>query len=167
MNKYRSISEKTGRRGTVLFTVSGMTLIETLVAVGIAGILMAVAVPLTKNSLKSYRLSAAVQAVSGAIQSTRYQAISKGYHYTITFDPATKQYQVASKIPPAAVFSNVGNAVLWSASADVSITPLTTIEFSPGCTVSATTGTLSFSLTNGTSTETITVSTVGNVSVTP
>lgn len=167
MNKNRSISEKTGRRGTARCAVSGMTLIETLVAVGIAGILMAVAVPLTKNALKSYHLSAAVQAVGGAIQSTRYQAVSKGYHYTITFDPASKQYQLASKVPPAAVFSNVGNPVLWSVSGDVSVTPLTTLEFYPGGTVTATTGTMSFSLTNGTSTETITVSTVGNVSVTP
>lgn len=167
MMKHRSISETAGRGGTAHCAGSGMTLIELLVAVGIAGILMAIAIPLTKNALKSYHLGAAVQAVSGAIQSTRYQAISHGYHYTITFNHASTKYQVASRIPPAVTFSNVGNATLWSTSGDVTINPSTTLEFYPGGTVTATTGSTTFTLTNGTSTETITVSSVGSVSVTP
>ena len=167
MNSNRSIRRITGRHSGAFGTSAGMTLIEVLVAMGIAGLLVAIALPVTKSALKSYHLGTAVHGVSGAIQSTRYQAIMAGYHYTIAFDPATKKYQLASKVPPATTFSNVGIAKEWSTTGDISISPATTLEFYPGGRVTATTGSLTFTLTNGTATETLTVSAVGSISVTP
>jgi Tfp pilus assembly protein FimT len=147
--------------------VRGIGLIDLLIGVAVVGIMAAILLPQTKSALKSYHLDTAVQSVSGTIQSARYQAIMAGYHYRIALNSANTNYQLSSMVPPATSFSNVGQAVPWSTSGDVTISPATTLEFYPGGKVSATTGSLTFSLTNGTSTKTITVSTVGNVSVAP
>lgn len=148
--------------------VTGFSLLELMFVLLIVGVLSAIALPLTTSTLKSYHLSAGVKAVSGAIQSARYQAIMHGYHYNVTFTAGSLSYQNASKVPPATQFSNVGNAVPWSVTKDVSMSsPTTTLEFYPGGTVVATTGTMVLTLTNGTTTETITVSAVGGVNVSP
>jgi Tfp pilus assembly protein FimT len=146
---------------------SGFTLLEMAFVVAIGMVVTTISVPMTKTALKAYHLSAAVSSVTGVIQSTRYQAISHGYHYNISFDPASQSYQMGSKVPPATTFSNVGTAIPWCSTGDVTMSPSTTLEFFPGGTVTATTGSMSFSLSNGTTTKTITVSGVGDVTVTP
>ncbi len=70
-------------------------------------------------------------------------------------------------MPPATTFSNVGNPVPWSLTPDVSMTPNTTLEFYPGGTIAATTGTMTLTVTNGTATKTVTVSGVGSINVSP
>lgn len=150
---------------TRLSCASGFTVLELVFVVAIGMVMTTISVPMTKTALKAYHLSQAVTAVTGAIHRTRYQAIMHGYHYNIGFDQSAQSYQVANKVPPAAVFSNVGTAVPWGPAGDVTISPSTTLEFLPGGTVKATTGSMSFSVTNGTTTKTITVSGVGNVTV--
>jgi len=98
-----------------------------VVAIGM--VVTTISMPMTKTALKTYHLNAAVSAVTGAIQSTRYQAIMHGYHYNITLNPATQTYQVGSKVPPATAFSNVGTAIPWCPTGDVTMSPSTTIEF--------------------------------------
>ncbi len=150
-----------------------MTLIELMLGLSVASVLVGIAVPVIKNALAAYDLSAAVAAVSGSIQSTRYQAIATGCPYTISFDPSTTDYQVSyeelSGTPPAcaSTFSTLGGAVPWSNGGGITVSAGTTLQFSPNGSVSATTGSLVFSLTNGAQTETITVSGVGNVTVSP
>jgi Tfp pilus assembly protein FimT len=146
---------------------SGFTLLELTFVVAIGMVVTTISVPMTKTAMKTYHLNAAVSAVTGAIQSTRYQAIMHGYHYNMSFDPASQSYQLGSKVPPATAFSNAGTAIPWCSTGDVTMSPSTTLEFFPGGTVTATTGSMSFSLSNGTTTKTITVSGVGNVTVTP
>ena len=174
MKHHKSISsrstEGTVVEKTALMRVcsSGFTLLELTVVVMIGMVVTTISVPMTKNALKTYRLKTAASSISGAIQSARYQAIMRGYHYNITFNPTSQSYQVASKVPPATSFSNVGSAVLWSATGDVTMSgATTTLEFFPGGTVTATSGSTSLSVSNGTATKTITVSGVGNVTVTP
>jgi len=150
-----------------------MTLIELLLGISVASVLVGIAVPVIKNALAAYDLSAAVAAVSGSIESTRYQAIAIGCPYNIAFSSATTTYQIGyealSGTPPtcAASFSNLGNAIPWSSAAGISISAATTLQFSPNGSVTATNGSLAFSLTNGHQTESITVSGVGNVTVSP
>jgi prepilin-type N-terminal cleavage/methylation domain-containing protein len=146
---------------------AGFSLLEIMFVLVIIGIVSAIALPMTKNFLKSYHLSAGVKAITGAIQSTRYLAIMNGYHYNITLDPSLLTYQIASKPAGATSFTNVKNPIPWSATNDVSMTPLTTLEFYPGGTVVATTGSMTFTVTNGTTIETVTVSGVGNINVSP
>ena len=146
----------------------GFTMLELTFVVMIGMVVTTISIPMTKNALKVYHLNTAVSGISGAIQSARYQAIMRGYHYNITFDPASQSYQLGSKVPPGTSFSNVGSLVPWSSTGDVTMSsPTTTLEFFPGGTVTATSGSMSLSVSNGTATKTITVSGAGNVTVTP
>jgi len=163
----------TAPRRRWILSASGMTLIELMLTISVASVLIGITVPLVKNALAAYDLSAAVSAVSGAIQSTRYQAIATGCPYAIEFHPATTTYQVSyealSGAPPvcAAGFSNLGGPIPWSDGGGISLNAATTLQFSPNGSVTATVGSMALSLTNGARTETITVSGVGNVSVGP
>jgi hypothetical protein len=115
------------------------------------------------NALRNYRLSAAVAAATGAIAATRYQAIMHAYPYNITFS-TNGNYQVASEVPPAATFTDLGSAVPISGVGDVTINQTTTLQFNANGTVSATAGALSFTISNGIMTKTVSVTGVGNVS---
>jgi Tfp pilus assembly protein FimT len=157
---YKSLRGRSMRGAT-----QGFTLLEIVFVVAIGMVMTTISVPMTKTALKAYRFNQAVTAVTNAIQRTRYQAIMHGYRYNLSFNQANQSYQVASKVPPAATFSNVGTATPWGPNAEVALNAPTTLEFLPGGTVTATTGSMSFSLTNGTTTKTITVSGVGNVRV--
>ncbi|HET7100236.1 MAG TPA: prepilin-type N-terminal cleavage/methylation domain-containing protein, partial [Terriglobia bacterium] len=101
----------------------GFTLIEIMMTLVIAGVLTAVALPMFQNASKSYRLSSAVLAVTGAIQTTRYQAIMHGCPYTLSIDPTSRTYQVQSEPPGASSFSNVGTAVPWATSGAITLSP--------------------------------------------
>jgi prepilin-type N-terminal cleavage/methylation domain-containing protein len=154
---------------------AGFSLIELLIAIAIGTLLTAMAIPMTINALRSYQLTAAVSSATGAIQSTRYQAIMHGYPYEITFTPATKSFQVFSMIPPGTTYSamvSVGSTTLPTSpvpitgSGGISISRTVTYQFAAGGTVTETSNNMVFSITNewGGS-NTITVSGVGNVSV--
>ena len=155
------------RRRILAGSDSGYSLLEMAFVVLIMGIIMTIAAPSTRVALQGYHLGAAVKDVSGAIQSTRYLAIMRGWTYNIAFGPDTNTYQIGVKVPPATTFTNSGNPIPWSTTNDVTLNPSTTLQFSPGGTVTATTGTLTFTISNASKVETITVSSVGDVSVTP
>jgi len=145
-------------------TTAGTSLLELVVVVAVATIMTGMAVPVTVNAMRSYRLTAAVSAATGAIQSTRYAAIMHGYPYQITFTPATDSYQIYDEPGGQSTYSAVGTPIPISRPGDVTISQSVTYQFSPGGTV--TPSNMSFSITNdfgGSST--ITVSGVGNVSV--
>ena len=162
---------------------AGTTLIELLVVVTIVGVLLAISVPSYQSSLKSIHLSSATTAVTGAIQSTRFRSVVSGCEYTLALTQGITTYQLAwqalSGNPPAcpanSAFTNVGSAIPWSTSGDVSLTSSITLQFCPNGTVGlysagstgCTTAIPSFTLSNGSSTtRTIIVSGVGNVTVT-
>ena len=153
--------ENIGRR------TSGFTLLEMSFVVALGMIVTTISVPMTRSAMRTWHLNTAVATLTGAIQSARYQAIMRGYHYNISISPSSLSFQLANKVPPATTFSNVGTAVPWCPWGDVTMNTATTLEFFPGGTVTATTGTMSFTLSNGTTTKTITVSGVGDVTVTP
>ena len=146
---------------------SGFSLLElSFILLLLAGLLATLAVPTSKTALATYDLNAAVKDVAGAIEITRFLAIMKGYSYNIAFDQNTNSYQIGSRIPPATVFTNSSNPLPWSVTGDITLNPSTTLQFSPGGTVTATTGALSFTLSNGTTTQMITVSSIGELTVT-
>jgi prepilin-type N-terminal cleavage/methylation domain-containing protein len=159
--------ETRGHPQTLRREGAGFSLIETLLVLVIATILSAIAIPAFLNAMKTYRLSAAVSAATGAIQSTRFQAIMRGYQYQITFTPSTLSYQVYNKVPPATSFSAVGSAVPIARLGDVTLDQTVTLTFNANGTVSPTAGNMPFSISNGIVTKAINVSGVGNVSVSP
>ena len=73
----------------------GFTLIETVIVVAIALVLGAIAVPFIQSTIRYFSLRAAASSLSGAIQSTRYQAIFHGCKYQIAFRAATYDYQIS------------------------------------------------------------------------
>ena len=144
---------------------SGFTLLELTVSLAVAVILTSIAVPVVNQAMSSYRMRSSVSAVSGAINATRYKAIYQGYPYAVTFSKASGTYQLSSKAPGATSFSNVGGAVPFQA-AGMSLDQDNTLTFSPSGLVTSSAGSpIILRLTYQTKTDTITVSTYGNVSV--
>jgi len=157
---------------TVHSACRGWTLLELMVVVAILGLLVKIALPTIQRTILNYRLTAAAASVASSIQQTRYQAIQVGCPYTIAFTSTSTSYQVQTEAisgtPPvcASTFTNVGSAIPWATGGGVSMSPSTTLQLNANGIVSATTGTLSFQLSNGNATRTVTISGVGNVKVT-
>ena len=164
-------SVRCGRRtgGVRAGAAFGFSLLELMVVAGIMIVLFGCALPLTKGVLYMYRLRAAATTAALAIETTRYHAIMQSYPYQITFSATTNSYQVLSEVPPATTFSNVGGAIRVDPGGASTITATTTFQFSPGGIVTLVGGSMpaTFTITNPAGTKTITVSSVGNVSVTP
>lgn len=143
----------------------GFTLIELLMSMVVAVILTAIAIPLVNGLLAQYRMRSSVSSITGVINSTRYKAIYQGYPYAVTFSKANGTYQLSSKVPPATSFSNVGGAVPFQL-ADMSIDQDNTFTFSPSGVVNSSVGALQVKLSYKGKTDTITVSSYGNIKVT-
>jgi len=149
---------------------AGFTAIEMLVSVAVVSTMATMAIPRLLNAMKSYRLSSAVAAATGAIQSTRYLAIMHGYPYQLTLDASSRTYQVASQPPGVTGFVPVppGIPTPIAGSNEEIINQTTVMQFnSNGTMTSGLAGNAVFTISNGVTTEQITVSGVGYVSVTP
>lgn len=146
----------------------GFTLLELVFVVLIAILLTVIALPILNDVMVSFRLRSAVSSVTGAIQSTRFQAISSGYPYQVVLDKTASTIQAQSDPNRTGTFSNLGNAIpLSGSSIPVVLGTSTTLQFRPSGLVAATTGSTTLTLTYGGKTETITVSSYGNIKVTP
>ena len=141
-------------------------MIELAIVVTITLVMMSLAIPIVGETVSRYRLGGAVSSVTGAIRSTRYLSLMKGYRYRLAISPTNKDFQLSSMIPPATSYSNDGAAVPISSNA-ITISAATTLEFRPNGQVSATTGAMNLDITYEGVTKTITVSNYGNVTVTP
>lgn len=151
----------------------GFTLIELVMSVAIVIILTSAAVPVVNSTLINYRINNATGMLTGAINSSRYRAIYNGYPYTMTISKTAGTYQLASMVPPATSFTNVGSAIPYkstndTATADVMLNQDTvTLRFRPSGMVIADTGNMNaITLTYKGKSRTIKVSAYGNVTVT-
>ena len=145
---------------------AGFTLIEMVITVAIALTVTLIAIPLINNAYQSFRLSAAVSSISGAIQTTRYQAISAGYPFQVIFSKANSTYQVQSDPGRTGAFANVGNAVPFGGQ-QMALGADTTIQCHPSGLVTASVGSTTLTITYNNKQENITVSSYGNIKVTP
>lgn len=159
-----------GREGSA----RGFTLLELIFTLLIATIMTVMAVPLIGNVMGTYRLRSAVASVSGLIQTARYQAISSGYAYQIVLNKAASTFQVQSDPNRIGTFTNYCTPAaadcavpLSSSGIPVVLGADTTLQFRPSGIVTATAGSTTLTLTYQNKTETITVSSYGNVKVTP
>jgi hypothetical protein len=89
-----------------------------------------------------------------------------GYPYQVVFSKANSTYQIQDLPTGAGTYANVGTAVPLSGQT-IALNQDTTLRFSPNGSVSAPAGALTFTITFNGSTKSITVSTYGNVKVTP
>jgi prepilin-type N-terminal cleavage/methylation domain-containing protein len=146
----------------------GFTLIEMMLVVAIIFTVATISLPVINKVMATYRLRSAVASITGAIQTTRYQAISSGYPFQLVLSTATSTYQVQSDPGLTGTFTNVGSAVpLANSSIPVTLGAATTLRFRPSGLVTAAVGSTTLTLTYGGKTETITVSNYGNIKVTP
>jgi prepilin-type N-terminal cleavage/methylation domain-containing protein len=143
---------------------SGFSLVELMLVLTVALIMSAMAIPLAQAGIASYQLSAAVDGVTGVIQTTRYQAIMNGYPFQLTLNPANNQSQVLSEIPPSASFSNVGAAVPFSGAPVVLSAPIT-LQFKSNGGVFVVVGAMTFTISYRGTTKTVTVSKYGSITV--
>ena len=106
---------------------SGFTMIEALMVVAICMALAAIALPPFTRAMQVYDQSATVSAAAAALQTTRFQAIMRGYPYQVIFTPSTLSYQLYSEIPPATTFSQVAGSVTTPlpSAGKVTMTPVT------------------------------------------
>jgi type IV fimbrial biogenesis protein FimT len=144
----------------------GFTLIELALVISIVMILLAMGIPKFNQAISAYRLRAAADSAAWAMQSTRYQALQKGYTYELTINATNNTYQVLSKPTGAGSFSNVGSAVPLT-SALITVGATTTLTFSPNGSVSLVAGAQSVTFTFQGQTETVTVTNYGSVTVAP
>lgn len=142
-------------------------MIETVMVVLVSLIMMAFAIPSVTSVVYAYRLRGAVSAATWAIQSTRFQALEEGYAFRVTISGATSPtYQLASSPVTTGTFTNLGSTVPLSGT-PVTLNQTTALDFAPNGTVTASTGSLVFTITYQGNTKTVTVSNYGNVKVTP
>jgi type IV fimbrial biogenesis protein FimT len=149
----------------------GFTAVELLITMAVGIVLAAFAVPLLQNGMNFFRVRAAATSVSGAIQSTRFQAIFHGCPYEIVFNMPAMTYQVAAQQTTpagcAAAFTNLGPAIPIPNGSSVTLNENVTFQFRPGGLTQTTQGVPTLVLDWRGSKETITVSTYGNITVTP
>ncbi len=173
-------SPHTNRKGRVRSQAArGFSLLELVIVVAIGMLLAGMAVPIINNTLRVYRMRAAVTSVTGAISSTRYNAIFHGCKTQVVFSKAAYTYQVQSEAPAlsgttcATAFTNV-NGPIPLMGQGVALNADITLTFSPGGGVNSTpaatpiTMTLTYpGFTASVPQEVITVSTYGNVTAAP
>jgi len=141
----------------------GYSLVEIIMAMLIGSVLTAVAIPSVQSGIYNYRINSAVAMAKWAIQSTRFQALAKGYPYQVVFTASSASYQIQN-LPSGTTYQNVGTAIPL-ASWPMTFSQNTTINFLPNGFVSATVGSNAFTITYKGVTATVTVSNYGNVTV--
>jgi prepilin-type N-terminal cleavage/methylation domain-containing protein len=141
----------------------GFSMVELLLVMAIGLILTGIAIPQVKSQMYNYRLNSAVAMAKWAIQSTRFQALMKGFPYQVAFSAATTSYQIQN-LPIGTIYQNVGGAVPL-ASWPMTFSADTTINFKPNGAVTVTVGSNVFTIAYQGTTKTITVSNYGNVIV--
>jgi Tfp pilus assembly protein FimT len=157
-------------------SAGGFSMLELVLVVAVMMIVFAIAVPAIQRQVQLYSLRSAVAATTGAIQSTRYQAIYHGCQYQMVLTAANKTFTVANQNPAPgtatcqAAFGAASGANPLPGSGVTMSTNLTLV-FHPSGRVVATAGPanpIQFTMTYpGVQTETITVSSYGNIDVNP
>ena len=156
----------------------GFTLVELIFVILIVLIMAVIALPLMNNVSSYFKLRGAVSSATGAIQSTRYQAIFQGCPFQVVFTAATGNYQVTNSCPNTGVFTNFCQSGATSCPVPISgsgnkitLNADLTLTFSPGGRVTSAAfpnGGINMTLTYpGKTPEVITISSYGSINVTP
>ena len=109
----------------------GFSLLELCIVLSIVIVTTAIAVPTVKSTMNAYVVNSAVTSLTGAVQTTRYRAISTGYPFSLVINKAASTYQVQSDPTITGTFANVGNAIPFSTTLNL-LNQDTTLVFRPG-----------------------------------
>jgi type II secretory pathway pseudopilin PulG len=148
-------------------------MIELCMVLLISGITAAFALPVVQTTVYKYQLKGAVASATWAIQSTRFQALMQGYPYQVTFTTGatgtSPTVQVANEPTGTTSYANVGTSIPLSGR-PVVLGANTVFQFQPNGTVvtnPSSAAPYTFTIAYQGTTETVTVSTYGNIDVTP
>jgi prepilin-type N-terminal cleavage/methylation domain-containing protein len=133
----------------------GFTLIELMATLGVAAILMAIAIPNFMSTLPGLRLNDAARQVATDLQQLRMKAIAQNLPYQITFSTTTYVLQKCS----GSCTNESGNIVLPQG---ITITATAAPQFQPRGTAAAA---ATIQLSNGSSNKWVCVRTVGRVNI--
>lgn len=109
----------------------GFTMLELVIVMAIIVITTVIAIPVVNSTLNAYVVNSAVTSLTGAVQTTRYKAISSGYPFALVVTKATSSYQVQSDPARSGTFANVGNVIPFSSTKNI-LGQNTTLVFRPG-----------------------------------
>jgi Tfp pilus assembly protein FimT len=135
---------------------SGVTLLETIAGIGVAGVLMAIGMPFFTKTLPSLRLSDAARQIATDLQQVRMRAIAQSIPHQISFSTTTYVVQSCN-----GTCTNIsGNTAIPEG---ITITPPSTApQFQPRGTVA---GTSSIRLSNGATNKWVCVKIVGRINI--
>ncbi len=133
----------------------GFTLIELMATLGVAAILMAIAIPNFLSTLPGLRLNDAARQVATDLQQVRMRAIAQNLPYQITFSTTTYVLQRCSGL----CTNDSGNIVLPQG---ITVTATAAPQFQPRGTVASAT---TIRLTSGSLNKWVCVRTVGRVNI--
>jgi type II secretion system protein H len=171
---------------------AGFSIIEIMVVLAIGSLMVVVALPSIRNTMSNMHLGSAASALSAAVQSARYRAISNGCPVQLAV--SAQSYQVLAQTltattPPtcsttftAQSYVTGGSTVVPYTASEISLSsvngtainsgnPTATLQFNPSGTVTPagsavpTSYLLVISQTTGSATKTVNVSGVGYVKV--
>jgi prepilin-type N-terminal cleavage/methylation domain-containing protein len=134
---------------------AGFTLMELMVGIGIASILMAIAIPNFLSTLPGLRLTDAARQVATDLQQIRMKAIAQNIPYQITFSTNAYVLQRCN----GSCTNDSGNIALPTG---ISVTASTAPQFQPRGTAAAA---ATITLSNGSSNKWVCVKTVGRVNI--
>ena len=89
---------------------SGFTLVELMIVVGLAAVLMAIAIPGILGWLPNYHLKGAANDLFSNLQWAKLNAIKANKNWAVVFDTANGQYHICSDSGPDNVWSTVFGA---------------------------------------------------------
>ena len=133
----------------------GFTLIELMATLGVAAILIAIAIPGFMSTLPGLRLNDAARQVATHLQQIRMKAIAQNLPYQMTFSTTTYVLQKCS----GSCTNESGNIVLPEG---ITVSASTPPQFQPRGTAAAA---ATIQLSNGSSSKWVCVRTVGRVNI--
>lgn len=142
---------------------SGFTVLELIVAIGIAMVVMGIAVPSFMTWLPTLRLSSGARQVATDLQVARMKAISQNRKFRLNFATTTTYYLEADLDNDGTIASGENDSGPFSLPEGITTTVGTTPEFQPRGTASAA---ATITLQNSNSeTKSVQVAVVGRVTI--
>lgn len=117
--------------------ISGFTVLELMVAVGIAMVVLGIAVPSLLTWLPTLRLSSAARQVATDLQVARMKAISQNRKFRLNFNTTTTYYLESDLNNDGTIASGENDSGPFSLPEGITTTVGTTPEFYPRGTASA------------------------------
>jgi prepilin-type N-terminal cleavage/methylation domain-containing protein len=139
--------------------IKGLTLIELMATIGVAAIVMAIAIPKFLATLPGLRVNDAARQIATDLQQIRMKAIAQNIPYQMTLSTMTYVLKRCNNSSCTGSTNESGNIVLPEG---ITVATPLTAQFQPRGTVSTAT---TIRLTNGSTQKWVCVRTVGRVNI--